>query len=133
MFSSIRTAMLLLVGGVVVVIQSLLVGIVVELSHDSNLEARTHEMRLMAQTISKSLSDFGQQQAMLVRGVAKAPRVKDFLLSGEGLEGAATFLSVMSRASSDVNTLYLFDLRGEQMITRTQGKEGKHSNLADRA
>ena len=68
-----------------------------------------------------------------MRGVAKAPRVKDFLLSGEGLEGAATFLSVMSQASSDVNTLYLFDLRGEQLITRTQGKEGKHSNLADRA
>ena len=132
MFSSIRTAMLLLVGGVVIVIQSLLVGVVVKLSHDSSLEVRTHEMYLMAQTISKSLSDFGQQQAMLVRGVAKAPRVKDFLLTGEGLEGAATFLSVMSQASSDVNTLYLFDKRGKQAIIRAQGKEGKLSDLADR-
>ncbi|SCM73143.1 methyl-accepting chemotaxis protein [Desulfovibrio sp. 86] len=133
MFSSIRTAMLLLVGGVVIVIQSLLIGIVVKLSYDSNLEVRTHEMHLMSQTISKSLSDFGQQQAMLVRGVAKAPRVKDFLLTGEGIEGAATFISVMSQASSDVNTLYLFDLKGEQLITRMQGKEVKRSNLAERA
>lgn len=74
-------------------------------------------MFLMAQTISKSLSDFGQQQAMLVRGVAKAPRVKDFLLSGAGIEGAATS-SVMSQASSDVNTLYLFDRQGKQVIVR---------------
>ena len=125
--------MLLLVGGVVIVIQSLLIGIVVKLSYDSNLEVRTHEMHLMSQTISKSLSDFGQQQAMLVRGVAKAPRVKDFLLTGEGIEGAATFISVMSQASSDVNTLYLFDLKGEQLITRMQGKEVKRSNLAERA
>ena len=125
--------MLLLVGGVVIVIQSLLIGVVVKLSHDSSLEVRTHEMFLMAQTISKSLSDFGQQQAMLVRGVAKAPRVKDFLLSGAGIEGAATFLSVMSQASSDVNTLYLFDRQGKQVIVRAQGKDGKLSDLADRA
>ena len=125
--------MLLLVGGVVVVIQSLLIGVVVRLSHDSNLEVRTHEMFLMAQTISKSLSDFGQQQAVLVRGVANAPRMKEFLLSGTGIEGAAAFLSVMSQASPDVNTLYLFDRQGKQVIIRAQGKDGKLSELADRA
>ncbi len=124
--------MLLLVGGVVIAIQSALIGVVVKLSYDSSLEARTHEMQLMAQTISKSLSDFGQQQVMLVRGVANAPRLKEFLLTGMGEEGAATFLSVMSQASSDVNTLYLFDRQGKQVITRAQGKEGKHNDLANR-
>ena len=81
MFSrSIRTSMLLVISLVVLAVQSALVVVVTRMGDEANLAARTHEMDLVADTIAKSLGDFGTQLGMFVNGASKPPRLREFLL-----------------------------------------------------
>jgi len=130
---SMRTAMVLLIGTVVLVIQSVLVYIVADYSFEASVDSREHELELMANTLSKSAADFGTQQMELVRGTSQIPVLREVLLSGKDEEAAKEILSAMSRASNDVNTLYLFDARGKQRILMIQGKAAEKLNdLAER-
>ncbi len=131
-FRSIRTAMLLVISLVVLAVQSALIVVVTRMGDEANLTARTHEMDLTADTVSKSLGDFGTQLNMFVTGVSKPPRLREFLLTGEERNGSVVFLASMSQAAPEINTLYLFDASGKQVITCAQGKEGKLSDLANR-
>ncbi|MTJ92250.1 MAG: HAMP domain-containing protein [Desulfovibrio sp.] len=131
-FRSIRTAMLLVISLVVLAVQSALVVVVTRMGDDANLAARTHEMDLTADTVAKSLGDFGTQLGMFVNGVSKPPRLREFLLTGEDQKGTEVFLAAMSQAAPEINTLYLFDAAGKQVVTCAQGKLGKLSNLAER-
>jgi len=133
MFSrSIRTAMLLVISIVVLAVQSALVVVVTRMGDEANLKASTHEMDLTADTVSKSLGDFGTQLSMFINGVSKPPRLREFLLTGEDKKGAEVFLAAMSKAAPEINTIYLFDTAGKQLITYAQGQPGKLSDLADR-
>ena len=133
MFSrSIRTAMLLVISLVVLAVQSALVVVVTRMGDEANLAARTHEMDLAADTIAKSLGDFGTQLGMFVNGASKPPRLREFLLTGEDQKGAEVFLAAMSQAAPEINTLYLFDASGKQVILCVQGKLSKLNDLADR-
>jgi len=131
-FRSIRTAMLLVISLVVLAVQSALVVVVTRMGDEANLVARTHEMDLTADTVAKSLGDFGAQLSMFVNGVTKPPRLREFLLTGEDKKGAEVFLAAMSQAGAEINTMYLFDSSGKQLITCAQGKAGKLSDLSDR-
>ncbi|SDF05428.1 methyl-accepting chemotaxis protein [Desulfovibrio legallii] len=122
MFRSIRVVLLLLIGMVIIVVQSSLVGVVARLSYNATMEARTREMGLMAETIAKSLGDFGEQLSMLVNGMSKAYKVKHYLETGDGLEGVHQFLSAMSQSSPAVNSLYVFDAAGRMRALCIQGK-----------
>ena len=124
--------MLLVISIVVLAVQSALVVVVTRMGDEANLKASTHEMDLTSDTVSKSLGDFGTQLSMFVNGVSKPPRLREFLLTGEDKKGAEVFLAAMSQAAPEVNTLYLFDASGKQVITCAQGKAGKLSDLADR-
>ena len=133
MFSrSIRTSMLLVISLVVLAVQSALVVVVTRMGDEANLAARTHEMDLAADTIAKSLGDFGTQLGMFVNGASKPPRLREFLLTGEDQKGAEVFLAAMSQAAPEINTLYLFDASGKQVIICAQGKLGKVNDLAER-
>ena len=133
MFSrSIRTSMLLVISLVVLAVQSALVVVVTRMGDEANLAARTHEMDLVADTIAKSLGDFGTQLGMFVNGASKPPRMREFLLTGEDQKGAEVFLAAMSQAAPEINTLYLFDASGKQVIICAQGKLGKVNDLAER-
>jgi len=124
--------MLLVISLVVLAVQSALVVVVTRMGDEANLVARTHEMDLTADTVAKSLGDFGAQLSMFVNGVTKPPRLREFLLTGEDKKGAEVFLAAMSQAGAEINTMYLFDSSGKQLITCAQGKAGKLSDLSDR-
>ncbi|WP_353118867.1 methyl-accepting chemotaxis protein [Nitratidesulfovibrio sp.] len=130
---SIRTTMLIIIAGVVLLIQSALVVVVAKTGYDDGLTEKKREMRLMAETISKSVSDFGLRQVDMMRGASKVPVLRQFLQGDTSLEGAATeVINAMSQAAPGVNTYYLFNAQGSQVILRTQGKAGKPNHLADR-
>jgi len=130
---SIRTTMLIIIASVVLLIQSALVVVVAKTGYDDGLAEKKREMRLMAETISKSVSDFGLRQVDMMRGVSKAPVLRQFLQGDASLEGAAAeVITAMSQAAPGVNTYYLFNAQGSQVILRAQGKPGKPNHLADR-
>ncbi|WP_035068755.1 methyl-accepting chemotaxis protein [Nitratidesulfovibrio termitidis] len=130
---SIRTTMLIIIASVVLLIQSALVVVVAKTGYDDGLAEKKREMRLMAETISKSVSDFGLRQVDMMRGVSKAPVLRQFLQGDASLEGAAAeVVTAMSQAAPGVNTYYLFNAQGSQVILRAQGKPGKPNHLADR-
>ena len=130
---SIRTTMLIIIASVVLLIQSALVVVVAKTGYDDGLAEKKREMRLMAETISKSVSDFGLRQMDMMRGVAKVPVLRQYLQGDASLEGAATeVINAMSQAAPGVNTYYLFNAQGSQVILRTQGKGSKPNHLADR-
>jgi methyl-accepting chemotaxis protein len=129
---SIRTTMVLIIGIVVLLIQSVLVYVVASSIFEASVDSSEHEMDVMVSTISKSAADFGTQQMELMRGTSKIPVLREFLISkGEG-DAATAIVSAMSRASKEVNTFYLFDNQGKQVISMTQGKAAKLNDLADR-
>ncbi|SDF99319.1 methyl-accepting chemotaxis protein [Desulfovibrio legallii] len=133
MSHSIRMALLLAISVVVLFVQSSLIGVVAKLSYEANVDARTHEMGLVVETIAKSMGDFGEQLSTLVNGAAKTPQVRHYLETGEGGEGVGGFIAAMSQSSASINTLYVFDATGQQQVVTTQGKlVEKHSNLAHR-
>jgi len=124
--------MLMVISIVVLVVQSALVVVVTRMSDEANLTARNHEMDMTSDMLAKSLGDFGTQLSMFISGASNPPRLRQFLLTGEDKKGAETFLAAMSKAAPEVNTMYLFNSEGQQVITVAQGKPGKLSNLATR-
>ena len=61
---SVRTAMLMVISIVVLVVQSALVVVVTRMSDEANLTARNHEMDMTSDMLAKSLGDFGTQLSM---------------------------------------------------------------------
>lgn len=92
MSRSIRIVLLSLIGLVIIIVQSALIGVVANLSYKDTMQARTGEMGLMVETVAKSLGDFGEQLSMLVNGMSKAYKIQHFLETGDGLEGAEFLL-----------------------------------------
>ena len=129
---SIRMAMMLLVGGVVFAVQSALIVVVARYSYEASLTSSVDQMRLLAGTIAKSLGDFGEQQQMVLHGAVLQPALKEYLRNRHDNGEAAGFLSAMSRSADEVNSFFLFDTEGTQLINRVQGKEGSLKNFAHR-
>jgi methyl-accepting chemotaxis protein len=90
-------------------------------------------MELMVNTIGKSAADFGTQQMEMIRGVSRTPVLRELLISGKNQEAAAELISAMSFSSKEVNSFYLFDKQGKQLLLMLQGKPAKLNDLADRA
>ena len=130
---SIRMAIMLLVGGVVFAVQSALIVVVDRYSYEANLTSSVDQMRLLASTIAKSLGDFGKQQQMVLHGAAQQPALKEYLLARHDNGEAAGFLAAMSLSAGEVNSFFLFDTEGTQLINRLHGKEGSLKNFAHRA
>ena len=129
---SIRMAMMLLVGGVVFAVQSALIVVVARYSYEASLTSSVDQMRLLAGTIAKSLGDFGEQQQMVLHGAVLQPALKEYLRNRHDNGEAAGFLSAMSRSADEVNSFFLFDTEGTQLINRVHGKEGSLKNFAHR-
>ena len=118
---SIRMAIMLLVGGVVFAVQSALIVVVDRYSYEANLTSSVDQMRLLASTIAKSLGDFGKQQQMVLHGAAQQPALKEYLLARHDNGEAAGFLAAMSLSAGEVNSFFLFDTEGTQLINRLHG------------
>jgi len=132
MSRSIRTTMLVIIGTVIVLIQATLVSIVAKSSYEETIASDMHEMELMATTLAKSAGDFGAQQMELMRGASNMPQLREYLASGKDAEGAAKIIGAISLASKNINTAYVFDTKGTQVITMAQGQSAKLNPLADR-
>ncbi|MHC1712167.1 MAG: methyl-accepting chemotaxis protein [Solidesulfovibrio sp.] len=124
--------MVLIIGIVVLLIQSVLVFVIARSIYEASVDSSEHEMDVMVSTIGKSARDFGTQQMELMRGTSKIPELREFLSSKGAAEAATAVILAMSQASHEVNTFYLFDNQGRQVITMSQGKAAKLSDLADR-
>jgi len=129
---SIRTAIALILGGVVLLIQAVLIYFVASSVYNQTIVAKRHEIALMVDTISKSAADFGSQQMERVRGISKVSVFRDHLITGKNEAAADEIARAMSLASPDVNSFYLFDSQGRQLITMVQGHTSKHSDLSGR-
>ncbi|WP_461211066.1 methyl-accepting chemotaxis protein [Desulfocurvus sp. DL9XJH121] len=133
MSKSIRTTILVIVGAVVVLIQSLLVFWVAKTSYERSIDSAKHEMTLVASTIAKSTQDFGSQQMELVRGISHMPILRGFLQNGQDKEAADEIMRAASKAADEINTIYVFNTQGTQVISMTHGKPAKKLNpLANR-
>ena len=132
MSRSIRIVLLSLIGLVIIIVQSALIGVVANLSYKDTMQARTGEMGLMVETVAKSLGDFGEQLSMLVNGMSKAYKIQHFLETGDGLEGAEFFIAAMSQSSPAINSLYIFDATGQMRAIQVQGKATQLSDLTGR-
>jgi len=130
---SIRLAMMLLVGGVVLAVQSALIVVVARYSYDAGMASSIGQMRLLAGTIAKSLGEFGEQQQMLLHGVVQQPAIREYLRTGEKGDEAANILAGMSLSAPEVNSFFVFDTAGTQLINRLHGKAGSNKNFAHRA
>ncbi len=129
---SIRLAMMLLVGSVVFAVQSALIVVVARYSHEASLTSSVDQMRLLAGTIAKSLGDFGEQQQMVLHGTVQQPALRQFLRTRHDNGEAAGVLAAMSLSADEVNSFFLFDTEGTQIINRVHGKEGSLKNFAHR-
>jgi len=128
----IRTTMVLIIGVVVLLVQSVLICVVANSIFKETVDSKEHEMDIMVDTIAKSAADFGRMQMELVRATSNIPILREMLLSGKGLDEATAIVSAMSRASQNVNSFYVFDTQGKQLVLMTQGKPSKLNDLADR-
>lgn len=132
-FKSVRTVIILTVIAVVFTVQAALVFITGKTGYEESLNARLREMSLLANTISKSLGDFGSQLSIIVRGASSDPRARNFLMGRGNASDAAAFLSAISKAAEEINVVYLFDTSGQQVSAQTEGHDvGKAINLAGR-
>ena len=130
---SIRTTILIIVAAVVILIQSALFSFIASATYKERISSQMHEMELTASTIAKSCDDFGAQQSAFVRGISKMPAIRQLLLTGEGKDQAAESIAALSCAAKDINTLYVFDKQGKQVLMGAQGKLGdKLSDLSSR-
>jgi methyl-accepting chemotaxis protein len=129
---SIRTTIALILGGVVLLIQAGLIYFVASSVYTQSIVAKRHEIALVVDTISKSAADFGSQQMERVRGISKVPVFHEYLSTGKNEAAASEIAKAMSLASADVNSVYLFDAQGKQLITMVQGNSSKHSDLSSR-
>ncbi len=129
---SMRTTMIILIGVVVLLIQFALIAIVAKMSYDANLAAAMHEMTTIASTVSKTAASFGEQQMELVKGISLMPVAQEFLVAGKGQEELARIVAGMSRSNENINTIYIFNKEGTQVLCMAQGKPAKLNPLADR-
>jgi len=129
---SIRATMGIIIGIVILIIQSLLIYVVVNKIYDASIASSSHELQLIGRTIAKSAADFGSQQMELVVGASKMPALREYLVSKEKAEEASNIISAMSRSAEEVNTFYLFDIQGKQVFVFSQGKMNKNSDLSNR-
>jgi len=67
-----------------------------------------------------------------MHGAAKMAAIRNFLKNKENEAEAGDIIAGLSLGSPDVNTVYLFDRKGMQVILRAQGKPSKPNDLADR-
>ncbi len=128
-FRSIMTTMSLLIGAIILVIQAVLVVVVSSSAYKESIATTQHEMRQLADTIKKSTEDFGEQQMQLVRAASRVPSLREFLRTGSGT--APEIIAAMSRASEDVNTFYLMDNQGRQVILMARGEAAPLNNLGN--
>ena len=128
----IRTTMVLIVGVVVLLVQSILIYVVASSIFKSDVDSKEHEMKIMVNNIAKSAIDFGKMQSELVRGASNMPMLRDALIAKTPSAEAEAIVSAMSRASENVNSFYIFDTSGKQLILMVQGKPSKLNDLADR-
>jgi methyl-accepting chemotaxis protein len=119
-------------GAVVLLIQSTLVYFVAGSIHTASITSKQHEMEMLVATIARSAEAFGVQQMEKVRGVSKVPALREFLLSGKDADEAAAIITSMSLSSPNVNSFYLFDKQGTQVLIATQGKPGTLNPLGER-
>ncbi len=129
---SVRTAMIVIIGIVVVLIQAVLIVGVAKMSFDDSMSARQHEMKGLVTAIAKAAGEFGEQQMELVQGVSLMPAARDFLASNQSEAALSQVAAAMSKASKDINTFYIFNKEGTQVICMSQGKASKLNPLADR-
>jgi len=129
---SIRTTIAIIVGVVIFIILSSLVFFVTRSIYYESIASKQHEMELVAATIAKSAESFGAQQMEKVRGASKAPALRNVLLSGKQDPLADEIITAMSLSSQDVNTFYLFDKQGKQIILKAQGKPAAPNDLSAR-
>jgi methyl-accepting chemotaxis protein len=132
MLQSIRTMMALIVGVVVLIVQSLLIYIVVSSMYAKTVDISENQMDLMVSTLAKSATDFGIQQMELVRALAKIPSVQEVLKQQLPPEATTPIVSSFSMASEAINTIYIFDNQGKQVFIMQHGKVGKPNDLSSR-
>jgi len=128
-FKSIRTTIAIIVGIVVFLILSTLVFFVSRSMYFESIASKQHEMELNVATLAKSAESFGAQQMEKVRGASNSPALRSVLLTGAENPTAAEIITALSLSSQDVNTFYLFDKQGRQVISRAQGKTAKLNDL----
>ncbi|WP_083634811.1 methyl-accepting chemotaxis protein [Desulfovibrio sp. DV] len=121
-----------IIGIVVLLVLSILIYFVAASIYSSSIDTTKHDMELMAGTLSKTTADFGVQQMERMRGISKLPLLREYLLSGEKEAAANDILQAMSLASADVNSFYLFDAQGKQVLLMVQGKPSKPNDIANR-
>ncbi|GAB7078960.1 methyl-accepting chemotaxis protein [Megalodesulfovibrio paquesii] len=132
MSRSIRTTLLILLGSLVLVVQGVLVYFVSTTTYSKSLADAQGQLEQVASALSRSASDFGVYQMQFVQGVARLPELRELLLGQGDEQHAADMLAGLSMASDAVNTLYLFNAQGTQVVTMAKGKAAKLSALADR-
>ncbi len=129
---SIRTTIAIFLGTVVLLIQSLLIVFVARSIYVTSVNNSKHEMTVLADTLAKSTKEFGSQLMEPMRSASKIPAVREFLATGANAEQVQQIIGAMSQASDDVNTCYVFDKQGTQVVLMAQGKPMKPNPLADR-
>jgi methyl-accepting chemotaxis protein len=127
-FRSIMTTMSLIIGAIILAIQAVLVVLVSSSAYQKSIASTRHEMQQLADTLKKSTEDFGEQQMQLVRAAAQVPAMREFLRGGSG--PAPEIIAAMSRASKDVNTFYLMDDQGRQVLLMVQGEAAPVNDLS---
>ena len=130
---SIRTTIALVVGLVVLLVQTALVFFVARSIYAEGVESTHHEMEVMAKTLASSTASFGAQQMEKVRGLSKAPSVRSYLTDGKNEPVATELIAAQSLSSQDVNTVYIFDKTGRQILLQGQGKAMKPGDLSNRS
>ncbi|MGE4538604.1 MAG: methyl-accepting chemotaxis protein [Desulfovibrio sp.] len=126
-FRSITTAMSLIIGAIILVIQAIFILTASSSVYRESVTAKRHEMEVLVNTLAKSAEDFGEQEMQLVRAASKLPALREYLRTGSG--PAPELLAGLSRASDDVNTFYLTNAQGRQVILMTQGRTAPPNDL----
>jgi len=129
---SIRLAMASIIGVVVLLVLSILIYFVASSIYTSSIATTKHDMELMAGTLAKTTADFGVQQMERMRGISKIPALREYLLSGDKEAAVNDILLAMSLASADVNSFYVFDAQGKQVLLMVQGKSSKPNDISSR-
>ncbi|KHK01619.1 methyl-accepting chemotaxis protein [Desulfovibrio sp. TomC] len=120
------------IGIVVLLIQSVLIYFVASSIYKSSIDTTKYDMGLMASTLSKTTADFGVQQMERMRGISKIPALREYLRSGEKEAVVNDILQAMSLASADVNSFYVFDAQGKQVLLMVQGNPSKPNDISNR-
>ena len=129
---SIRTTIAVLLGAVVLLIQSVFIYVIAQSIYTTSVSNSKHEMTILADTLAKSTREFGAQLMEPMRGASQIPAVRSFLTNGDQADQVQQIVSALSRSSESVNTCYVFDKQGNQVVLMAQGKPMKPNPLGDR-